>query len=104
MLMISGPSMILAYLKLRKRNLAPLLDGNGWAINARALINIYFGKTLTAVATLPPNAERNLIDPYSKKKSPLIPIALIITILIAITIYILCYNGWNFCPLKMLFK
>lgn len=104
MLMISGPSMILAYLKLRKRNLAPLLDANGWAINARALINIYFGKTLTAVATLPPNSERNLIDPYSKKKSPLLPIALIITILIAITIYILCYNGWIFCPLKVLFK
>ena len=29
-LLISGPSVLLAYLKLRKRNLAPLLDANGW--------------------------------------------------------------------------
>ncbi len=104
MLLISGPSMILAYLKLRKRNLAPLLDANGWAINARALINIYFGRTLTAVATLPPNSERNLIDPYSKKKSPVIPITLIIIALAAIAIYILCLNGWSHCPIKMFFK
>lgn len=32
-LAISGPSMLLAYLKLRARNLGPLLDANGWAIN-----------------------------------------------------------------------
>jgi hypothetical protein len=41
------PSMIIAYLKLRKRNLAPLLDANGWAINASAVVNIQFGNTLT---------------------------------------------------------
>jgi len=39
---ISGPSMVIAWFKLRKRNLAPLLDANGWAINARATINIPF--------------------------------------------------------------
>ena len=36
MLLISGPSMLLAWLKLRQRNLGPLLDANGWAINGRA--------------------------------------------------------------------
>lgn len=40
LLAISLPSMILAYLKLRKRNLAPVLDANGWAINARLAVNI----------------------------------------------------------------
>ena len=35
LLLISGPSMILAWLKLRQRNLGPLLDANGWAVNSR---------------------------------------------------------------------
>jgi hypothetical protein len=67
-LVISGPSMILAYLKLRKRNLAPLLDANGWAINANALINIPFGNTLTSLAQLPLGAKINLNDPFKVKK------------------------------------
>ncbi len=70
LLLISGPSVLLAFLKLRKRNLAPLLDGNGWAVNTRAIINIPFGASLTQMATLPPGAQRSLTDPYAEKKSP----------------------------------
>lgn len=69
-LCISGPSMILAWLKLRKRNLAPILDANGWAVNARATINIAFGATLTHLAKLPKNSKQNFIDPYRKKANP----------------------------------
>jgi hypothetical protein len=82
-LVISGPSMIIAWLKLPKRNLAPLLDANGWAINAKALINITFGNTLTHIARLPLNSKVNLVDPFSKKKNPWIPVLLIITALAA---------------------
>jgi len=57
-LLISGPSMLLAALKLRQRNLGPLLDANGWAVNARARVGIAFGKRLTRVAALPPGACR----------------------------------------------
>jgi hypothetical protein len=70
MLAISGPSMLLAYLKLRQRNLGPLLDANGWAVNTLARINIPFGATLTATATLPPGAERTLRDPFAEKQRP----------------------------------
>lgn len=70
MLAISGPAVILAWFKLRSRNLGPILDANGWAINARAKINIPFGTSLTQVAQLPPNAERALTDPYAEKKRP----------------------------------
>jgi len=69
-LAISGPSMVIAYVKLRQRNLAPLLDANGWAINARAKINIPFGGSLTHLAKLPPGAERSLNDPYAEKQVP----------------------------------
>ena len=44
------------------------LDANGWAINARAKINIPFGASLTASAKLPENAERSLADPFAEKK------------------------------------
>jgi hypothetical protein len=69
MLMISGPAMILAWFKLKNRNLAPILDANGWAINARAKINIPFGTSLTGLASLPAGAHRSLVDPFAEKKS-----------------------------------
>ena len=69
-LLISGPSMLLAWLKLRNRNLGPLLDANGWAVNTRARINIPFGAALTGLATLPAGARRSLSDPYAEKQTP----------------------------------
>jgi hypothetical protein len=69
-LIISGPSMLLAWLKLRKRNLGPILDANGWAVNAKAKINVPFGASLTRVAVLPPGAQRDLVDPFAEKKRP----------------------------------
>ncbi len=68
--LISGPSMLLAWFKLRQRNLGPLLDANGWAVNTRARINIPFGAALTGVAALPPGASRSLADPYAEKQRP----------------------------------
>ena len=53
LLAISGPSMVLAWMKLRKRNLAPLLNANGWAINADAIVSVLFGNTLTEKADFP---------------------------------------------------
>lgn len=67
--LVSGPAMLLAWLRLRQRNLGPLLDANGWAVNARAFINIPFGATLTQVAVLPPGSERALTDPYAEQPS-----------------------------------
>jgi len=69
-LIISGPSMVLAWLKLRKRNLGPILDANGWAVNAKAKINVPFGASLTGIAALPPGAQRDLVDPFAEKKRP----------------------------------
>ncbi len=69
-LLISGPAMILAWLKLRRRNLGPLLDANGWAVNAKAKINVPFGASLTRIAVLPPGSHRNLTDPFAEKKRP----------------------------------
>ena len=53
LLVISGPSMIMAWLKLRRRNLAPVLNANGWAINADAIISVPFGRKLTEQVSFP---------------------------------------------------
>lgn len=63
-LCISGPSMLLAWLKLRKRSLGPLLDASGWAVNKGAPINLAMGAALTSIGVLPPNAKRDNNDPY----------------------------------------
>ena len=70
MLLVSGPSMIISYLKLRSRTLAPILDANGWAVNTQATINVPFGESLTSLATLPPDAERSLLDPFAQRRTP----------------------------------
>jgi len=70
LLVISGPSMVIAYMKLRSRTLAPILDANGWAVNTQATINIPFGASLTHLATLPPGAQRSLRDPFAQRKTP----------------------------------
>jgi hypothetical protein len=70
LMMISGPSMLLAWLKLRRRNLGPILDANGWAINGRARINVSFGAAMTELATIPRGSERSLSDPFADKSPP----------------------------------
>ena len=67
LLVISGPSMFLAWTKLRKRNLAPVLNANGWAINAEVMVSVVFGNTLTTQAQFP---LLQLVDPTVKKKMP----------------------------------
>ena len=64
LLLVSGPAMVMAWMKLRRRNIAPLLNANGWAVNAASKISIPFGETLTEIAKYP---KMKLKDPFAKK-------------------------------------
>ncbi|MEN6297856.1 MAG: hypothetical protein ABFC92_07910 [Rectinema sp.] len=90
-LLISGPSMILAAIKLRKRDLSPILNAEGWAINGRLKLNLIFGAALSHLGNLPPNSIRMLNDPYAPKKKPW---ALYIVILIIIVAAVAWLSGW----------
>ena len=79
-LLISGPSMLIAWLKLRKRNLGPILDANGWAVNAKAKVNVPFGTSLTGIATLPPGATQSSDDRFGERPSAWPKFALFIVI------------------------
>ncbi len=67
LLIISGPAMLLDYLKIRRRNLSPLLNANGWAVNARLLVNVRFGTSLTHMAHTPLVVAD---DPFADKGIP----------------------------------
>ncbi|VCU69124.1 hypothetical protein PIGHUM_01184 [Pigmentiphaga humi] len=82
-LAISGPSMLIAWLKLRQRSLGPILDASGWAINGRMKINVQLGGSLSRVARIPQDAKRNLRDPYADRhgKAWTVGIALVVVVL-----------------------
>jgi hypothetical protein len=79
LLLVSGPSMLIAWLKLRKRNLGPILDANGWAVNAKARVNVPFGASLTTVAELPPGAAVSA-DKFGERPSAWPKVALFVII------------------------
>jgi hypothetical protein len=97
LLLISGPSMILAYMKLRKRNIGPLLNAEGWAVNSRLKINVPFGGSLSHLAVLPPGVNRQMVDPFAEKKKPWgLYLAIVLVIGALVAAYIL---GWlSFIP------
>lgn len=66
--LVSGPSLLLAWLRLRRRTLGPLLEASGWAVNSQVSINFFLGRELTAVAAVPDNSTRSLHDPLKKSR------------------------------------
>jgi hypothetical protein len=66
MLVISLPSVFIAWRKLRKRDLGPILNANGWAMNASSLVSVKFGKGLTEVAKFP---KLTAVDPVARRKA-----------------------------------
>jgi hypothetical protein len=82
MLIISGPSMLLAFAKLRRRNFGPILDANGWAMNTSARINVPFGTRLTDIAELPPGSSVDIHDRYAEKTAILPKVLTVLLILL----------------------
>jgi len=70
-LLISTPSMLIAWLKLRQRNLGPILDANGWAVNGRVQMNVPFGGALTYEAKIPAGAQSSFVVKYPEPPTAL---------------------------------
>ena len=95
-LAISFPSMFIAWFKLRQRNIAPILDASGWAVNGNVRINIPLGATLTALPVRPEGSRLDSYDPFRQKKFPLkrvIFFTLLGVLLLAAVIGILLSSG-----------
>ncbi len=96
-LLISLPSMVLAWLKLRERNIAPILDASGWAVNGNVRITIPLGALLTTMRRRPRNSKLNALDPYAEKRFPWVRTVLCLVLLAAVCggIALLAHCGWN---------
>jgi hypothetical protein len=66
LLVISLPSVFIAWRKLRRRDLGPVLNANGWAINAKSLVSIKFGRTLTKLVKYP---KMSAVDPKARRRA-----------------------------------
>ena len=86
-LAISGPSMLIAWLKLRQRSLGPILDATGWAINGRMKVNVPLGASLSQTAHIPAGAKRSFHDPYAEKRGAgtWLATGLVVVALVALT-------------------
>lgn len=96
-LVISAPSVFLAWLKLRARTLGPVLEGNFWAINGRVKINIPLGTSLTTIKKLPPNSSLQLDDPFedkAAKRRRLLFFLLILVVAAAVLVWWLDKDGY----------
>ncbi|MBI3415714.1 MAG: hypothetical protein HY043_10430 [Verrucomicrobia bacterium] len=98
-LLISGPSMIIAWFKLRQRNLGPILDANGWAVNGRVRMNVPFGGSLTALAKLPPGAQAAVDERFVEKPATW-PKFVVFVIAVCFVISLLNSFGINYAWLK----
>jgi hypothetical protein len=100
MLVISGPSMLIAWLKLRQRTLGPILEANGWAINGRVNINVKFGTRLTSRAILPAGSSRSLKDPYADeeaaRRTRLITVLVVIALVAGIRLHAVHLNDGRY--------
>jgi hypothetical protein len=87
-LAISGPSVIIAWLKLRQRSLGPILDASGWAINGHMRINVPLGASLSKTPKLPPCTIRTARDPYARSHA-----GFYVTVIVAIAAA--AYAAWR---------
>jgi hypothetical protein len=105
-LVISLPSMFIAWTKLRQRNIAPILDASGWAVNGNVKISSVLGKVLTHTAQKPATAYLSAKDPFAEKKFPFakIIIFLLLVSLICLLVYCIKYQPAWWCSVCNDFK
>lgn len=81
---ISGPSVLIAWLKLRQRSLGPILDASGWAINGRMRINVSLGGSLSQTAKVPRGALHRFNDPFAEKHGKAYGILALLVLLVVL--------------------
>jgi hypothetical protein len=86
LLLISGPSMILTWFKLRARDVAPILNACGWAVNRNLKLTLKLGRIYTTEATLPASAERQLHDPFADDNTARNRIIALLVLIVLVTV------------------
>jgi septum formation topological specificity factor MinE len=85
-LAIVALSALLGWIKLRRRDMAPLLEANGWALNVHMSVRRRLGRIFTRVPPLPPEAviDKGDVLEVAAPKHPVLRVLLILAIAVAI--------------------
>ena len=94
LLIVSLPSVILTYFKLRKRDIGAILNACGWAVNRPLYFSMKRAKLFTHEAKIPASASLAR-DPYADGH-PVRNFLIVVLILLAIAAGAL----WYFCPCR----
>src|SRR5690606_17225150 len=92
LMVVSGPSVLLAWLKLRQRSLAPILEANGWAVNSRIPLSVGFGESLTHLPRVPTTARVLRRDPYERPNRSL---QVAVTVLVLVSLGVGGHFAWK---------
>ncbi len=103
LLLISGPSMFMTFLKLRKRSLGPILDANGWAINTKAKINMLMGRHMTQIAAIPKGSIRSFDDPFEKRPNWFLRVFIVLLLIILLVLAIPVSRNYTVSKVKKTF-
>lgn len=99
-LVVSLPSVALTWFKLRSRDLAPILNACGWAINHRLGFSLKLGRLFTSEAKLPEDAKRNFSDPYADSKPWGLWLLLLLAAAAALWYFVICPRYCGGCNAK----
>jgi len=88
-LVVSLPSVIITWFKLRVRDLGAILNASGWAVNRPLRFSIGLARRFTKLAVLPPAAHAAR-DPY-EERHPVLDVLLWIFLAAAIALLIATY-------------
>ena len=80
--------MFIAWFKLRQRNIAPILDASGWAVNGNVRITIPLGALLTQVGVRPKGSRFDPVDPYVQKKFPVKRVVLCAVLAVLVVVFV----------------
>ncbi|MFH0962746.1 MAG: hypothetical protein V2A58_01895, partial [Planctomycetota bacterium] len=59
---VAVPTIVVAILKLRRRNMSALLEASGWAVNRRMRLTASLGRLFTRVPPFREDAEKRRFD------------------------------------------
>ena len=102
--LVAAPTIIVAVVKLRRRNMSALLEACGWAVNIRMRLTATLGKLFTELPPLPKDATKRRLDlakiflarvPQTKRSTRKIAVVVVIVIVVALVLAY-CYSVWPF--------
>jgi len=103
--LVAAPTIIVAVVKLRRRNMSALLEACGWAVNIRMRLTATLGRLFTEIPPLPEGARKRRLDlakifltRIPKTRSAVRKIIIVVVAIVVVVALVLayCFSVWPF--------